>query len=76
MQAIKKPIPIEVAEFTGGPSFQYQQRPKIGGGFEIWNALHGSWIGIEKGDYINVTNPQDTYPIQRKVFEETYDVVV
>ena len=79
MKAIKKPIPIEVVVFDPlGPG---HPGVKIGAGAgteykpAVWNALHQSWIGLSPGDYLNVTNPKDIYPIAKAVFETTYEVV-
>lgn len=42
---------------------------------EVWNALHGSWIRLSPGDFINVTAPNDHYPIKRSVVETSYEPV-
>jgi hypothetical protein len=41
--------------------------------FEVYNKLHNSWIGIKLNDFINVTNPEDHYPIDSEVFRKTYE---
>lgn len=82
MKAIKKPIPIDVEEF------QPDRRPwplgvvnNVTGDdlttpqYQVWNALHSSWITIQPGDYVNVVDGQDLYPIDRATFERTYDIV-
>ena len=45
------------------------------GGVEVWNALHGSWIKLELGDYLNVSTPGDIYPIKAHVVTESYEPV-
>jgi hypothetical protein len=45
-----------------------------GAEYFVWNALHGSRINLKPGDFVNVTNPQDIYPIDRDTFARTYEV--
>ncbi len=81
MKAIKKPIPIEVERFDSNlPMPRIRERAKVqtrpgAGNYQVWNEKHFSWIGFEHGDYLNVTNVDDIYPIAKDVFEATYDVV-
>lgn len=80
MRAVKKPIPIDVVEFNGMSPLEVKTRRRHVGdddnpSHEIWNAKHESWIGLNVGDYINVTDLGDTYPIARDVFARTYDVL-
>lgn len=82
MKAIKKPIPITVQVFDP------QQHPwplnvhvrnmrSIGAApaYLVWNVQHKIYIPVEPGDYVNVTNADDTFPIKPDVFMATYDVV-
>lgn len=79
MKAIKKPIPIEIVEFD--PNSLSPDGVSISGNdeepsaFAVFNKLHSSWIGLKPGDYLNVTDLGDVYPIDRATFERTYDVV-
>lgn len=79
MKAIKRPIPITVVVFdpTIAAANQWTGllRPKVGRGWEIWNERHASWIGVQPGDYLNVSDPGDVYPIAKGVFDATYDIV-
>lgn len=76
MKAIKKPNVIIVEEFILDKKWPINVRPQPDGpGYEVYCKLHNSWIKIKPSDMINVTNPDDTYPIDRKVFDETYDIV-
>lgn len=43
--------------------------------YAVWNGLHGSWIAIQPGDWVNVTDEGDTYPIAQQVFAERYEPV-
>jgi hypothetical protein len=74
-QAVKKPIPITVFELTENATLpagvNLQGEP---GDLRVWNELHKSWIGVKTGDYLNVTDPKDVYPIDRDTFEKTYDL--
>lgn len=78
MKAVKKPIPIEVVEFDpddipNGVQISGNDDPPEAYG--VFNQLHSSWIGIKRGDYLNVTDLTDVYPIDRATFERTYTVV-
>lgn len=76
MKAIKKPIPIEVVVFgeVEPPPF-VNCRPKIGGGWEVWNQPGQAWVLVKEGDYLNVSDANDIYPIPKGVFEASYDIV-
>lgn len=80
MKAIKKPIPITVEQFqperTPWPPNVHADLSGLGAAeYFVWNALHGAKIPIERGDYINVTDANDTYPIKADVFRATYEIV-
>lgn len=80
MKAVKKPIPITVEVFDPHkkpwPRNVQEDRSGLGGvEYFVWNALSGEKRSIEPGDYVNVTDDSDTYPIKRQVFEATYDIV-
>lgn len=79
MKAIKRPIPIDVVKFPPDAGdvipVDVTLRSSEKGRWEVWNALHASWVGFSEGDYLNVTNEQDVYPIEAQVFAVTYDVV-
>lgn len=75
---VKKPLPIDVLEATGSdelyadaPNLRWR-KTRIDGG-EVYNELHNSWIGFKFGDVFNITSNADVYPIERKVFTETYE---
>lgn len=73
MKAVKRPIPIEVVQFTlAAPPACVQARAD--GSHFVWNELHQSEINIKPGDYLNVTSPGDIYPIEEAVFASTYVV--
>lgn len=77
MKAIKRPIAIEVITLE---ELLKQEREDIeirkeDGSFQIFNRLHKSWIKLELEDYVNITDLFDTYPISKKVFDETYQTV-
>ena len=40
--------------------------------FQVWNALHSSWINFKVGDYI-VGVPGDFYPHEEKLFEQAHE---
>lgn len=78
---VKRPIPITVLEAADSdtmratmPAWVQWRKTRIDGG-EVFNRLHDSWIGFTFGDVFNITNEEDVYPIERKVFESTYDKV-
>lgn len=48
------------------------RKTRIDGG-EVYNELHDSWIGFKFGDVFNVTKNEDVYPIEREIFEKTYE---
>ncbi len=41
----------------------------------VWNELHQSAINLEPGDYVNVTNPGDYYPIKAHIVAAKYEPV-
>lgn len=81
MKAVKKPIPIEVEEFQPSmsvwPMCCESGQGDYAGQYVVYNALHGSYIQIKPGDYINVTDRsgRDIYPIDRETFYRTYEVL-
>lgn len=80
MKAVKKPIPITVEEFRPDRkpwpmNVQADDSGLNGREYFVWNQLHGSRIGLKPGDYVNVSDPADTYPIDSETFNRTYDVV-
>lgn len=76
MKAIKKPIPIEVLEFDPAQIPTGVLTVERDGEWKVFNRLHGSWIGVKSGDYLNVGSMADVYPIDRDTFLRTYDPVV
>lgn len=80
MKAVKKPIPIEVERFDPNkkpwPRGVEADSSGLGGTqYFVWNELHGTKIPLEAGDYVNVTDERDTYPIKQHVFAATYDIL-
>ena len=75
---VKRPTPIEVVEATCSDDLSKTtirwHKTKINGG-EVYNELHDSWIKFSFGDVLNITDDTDVYPIERKVFEKTYEKV-
>ena len=74
---VKKPIPVQMLEATSSDDLHARpdiiwRKTRIDGG-EVYNDLHMSWIGFSFGDVFNVSNPSDIYPIERRVFESTYE---
>jgi hypothetical protein len=61
--------------FQPGDPLPADVRVRFGGEdrYEVWNALHGSWIGLSPGDYLNVTTPGDHYPVKRAVVDAHYE---
>lgn len=79
MKAVKKPIAIDVTVFEAsrvpeGVKVKYDNSPESLG-WHVFNELHGSWIGVKEGDFLNVTSLQDVYPIDASYFSMNYDVV-
>jgi hypothetical protein len=80
LHAIKKPIQIQVEEFqphiTPWPKgVQVDQLEKDPVEYFVYNELRGTRAFLLPGDYVNVTNEHDLYPIARSVFDATYDVL-
>ncbi len=50
------------------------EKTRLDGG-KVYNRLHQSWIEFNFGDVFNVSNLVDVYPIDRAVFEATYEDV-
>lgn len=81
--AAKKPIPITVVAFEndvpGLPEFVRVEMEQLVGTnlvqFKVWNELHKSFIGFKIGDYLNVTDANDVYPIDRDYFDKHYEVL-
>lgn len=72
MKYQKKPIVVELVEFTRtGPENGYV-RARSDGTFYVWNDLHKSEINIDYGDFINISSPGDYYPIKQHIVESTY----
>lgn len=73
MKFQKKAVQVELVQFTRtGPENGYV-RARSDGTFFVWNDLHKSEIGIEYGDFINISTPGDYYPIKQHIVESTYD---
>lgn len=74
VKAIKKPVVITFEKFTGY-SDNVKVQDKEDDTYAVYNKLHNSWIGLKIGDYINIENPEDNYPVDAKYFEEHYEIV-
>jgi hypothetical protein len=68
-------VPIEVVQIFANTDWPKNVRFTETAGFEVYNALHDSWIKFKAGDWINVTDPKDNYPTDVKVFADTYEAV-
>jgi hypothetical protein len=70
-----RPKEIDAVQFD--PRKQPPEGVKIrsvNGGYEVWNELHGSWIGVKEGDMLRIDlAPRDVYPIDKATFDQTYD---
>lgn len=78
LQAVKTPIPIMVEKFDpSSEPWPLQVHERSSGEFQVFNRLHESWINLQPGDYVNVTDTtgQDIYPIDKATFDSTYTVV-
>ena len=79
MQAVKKPTPITVLEIIDmssvPPDISVERTGNSEFPFQIWNHMSKQWIQFQAGDFLNITNLQDVYPIPKAVFYETYYVV-
>ncbi len=73
MKYRKKAIEVNLIEFTGEPNNYVKTR--INNSTYIWNNLHKSEINIEIGDFINISTPDDYYPIKKSIVESTYEKV-
>ena len=80
MKAVKKPIPIEVVRFDGGTAsipdgVSYSNNPLEFGGWAIFNRARADWLPLKVGDYLNVTDLNDVYPISAEYFAAHYEVI-
>lgn len=72
----KKPIAIDVICITADNRDEWPDEVKrTEAGYEVYNALHDSWIKFKSGDWINITDPKDRYPIDAATFAATYEAV-
>ena len=89
LRATKRPVTVEVvrfdgsnfdavAVFTGRGSFglvypeDREDDPSIVA--EVWDRLHGTWVGVHAGDWIIKGVQGEFYPCVHDVFEATYEV--
>lgn len=80
----KIPVKVEAVEWTGDnfgeliDFTEYNFRTSVVGEFtaEVYDRLHCTWISVSTGDMIvrGVTN--EFYPVERKVFDRTYELDV
>jgi len=78
MKFKKKATVCDLIEFQAGgplPPDVEVRIPHGGSSFEVWNALHGSWIKLDPGDYINIPTPGDYYPIKASIVAINYQQV-
>jgi len=77
MRFRKKPIEIEavrVMDVRKGPLDPYLRLlAPYGAVMEVYNRLHDSWIKVRPGDWINITDINDLYPIAESYFHEHYE---
>jgi hypothetical protein len=74
MKARSKPREIEVREFLLTEELPPGVEFHVGG-WVVFNKLHNSFIGIKPGDFVRVDNEDDRYPIDRKTFFKTYEII-
>lgn len=87
MLFVKKPVPQEIRRFElhdvgthrrgfrdlpDGVQIRFQGEGDAGS-FEVYNALHDSWIKLKVGDWLNVQDLEDVYPIEASYFAEHYE---
>lgn len=79
MKLRKRPIEIEAFQVTLNasmpPQLWLRTRWTHERGYEVYNELHDKWLGFALGDYVNVTDPRDYYPIHRDYIERCYETV-
>ena len=75
---VQKRIPIQTIEAVGS-DYLFKHAPyviwrktRIDGG-DVYSFLHTSWVPFNFGDVFNVTDPWNVHPINRAVFEATYE---
>lgn len=74
----RKPGEITAIQFKASMSFTSipaMIRNTGFGDWEVWNALHGSWIKFKDGDYIRVDDRNDNYPIDEETFRNSYELI-
>lgn len=75
MKFRKKAVDVDLVRFVGfgNPLPDTVELRQRNGRTEVYNELHQSWIGLEPGDYLNVSTPGDIYPIKAAIVAETYE---
>lgn len=70
------PQEIEAVQFTEDAVFPKGVTIRtVADLFEVFNPLHGSWIGVKKGDWIRTDNLKDVYPITDAYMKSKYRAV-
>lgn len=75
LKAVKKQIEIQVIRAQDLESHREQFHIELDANGYILNQNTQEYRRAVEGDYINVTDPNDIYPIPRTYFEENYVIV-
>lgn len=70
----KKRIEIKLVEFVKGESNPYVSFRPDGSAF-VWSNHNHSEQNLEPGDFINITDLKDVYPVSKIKVAELYDKV-
>lgn len=74
MKFKRKAIEVELNEYKLGEITKGVRTREDGSAF-VWNELHKSEINLEPGDFVNVSNSGDYYPIKKEIVASTYEKV-
>lgn len=81
-QKYRKKVEIDAWQFTGDiPDDLIMAIRRVPDGFsshqvyQVYDALHFTWINFEVGDYIVRGVQGELYPVKEDVFKETYEAV-
>lgn len=80
---VKKAVEIEAVKFTGDnwpqvgafARFRHKAEAQYPQVAEVYDELHGTWVGVKVGDWIIRGIKGETYPCDPEVFVHTYEPV-